>query len=206
MAIRQRQSAIDAYYKNPKICKRCQSVIEVGERSVAETRRRTFCTHSCSAKSAIKPHPKRISIKTKCKSCGSRTSSRKPELEEYFCLACVPKALRAIKPQTITKGELFKKRNGWQSARTAIRMHAYRVFSRSGMPETCRMCRYSKHVEICHIMAVSAFPESATVDEINHKSNLCPLCPNCHWEFDNGLITKEALGARDGIEPSAESL
>lgn len=61
-------------------------------------------------------------------------------------------------------------------------------------------------VEICHINGVAGFPDTATIDEINSPSNLIALCPNCHWEFDNGLISREMLEARDGIEPSTASL
>ncbi len=52
----------------------------------------------------------------------------------------------------------------------------------------CANCNYDKHVELCHIKAIKDFPQTATLKEVNCKENLIQLCPNCHWEFDNGLL------------------
>jgi hypothetical protein len=49
----------------------------------------------------------------------------------------------------------------------------------------CVRCGYAIHVDIAHRMAVSAFPDTATVVEINALDNLMPLCPNHHWEHDH---------------------
>lgn len=51
--------------------------------------------------------------------------------------------------------------------------------------DSCEVCGYDKHVEIAHIKAVSSFPDTATIAEINSPDNVKGLCPNCHWEFDN---------------------
>lgn len=53
----------------------------------------------------------------------------------------------------------------------------------------CRACGYDKHFEVCHIKAVTDFTDDTLISEINSPDNLVPLCPNCHWEFDNGLLT-----------------
>ena len=34
-------------------------------------------------------------------------------------------------------------------------------------------------------VAIHSFNENSLVSEVNDISNLIPLCPNCHWEFDN---------------------
>ena len=47
---------------------------------------------------------------------------------------------------------------------------------------------YDKHYEVCHIKAVSDFSEDTPITVINHIDNLVALCPNHHWEFDNGLL------------------
>jgi predicted restriction endonuclease len=57
-------------------------------------------------------------------------------------------------------------------------------------------CGYSKHVEACHIRRIADFPASATVGEINHADNMLVLCPNCHWEFDAGLLSVAAIRGR----------
>jgi predicted restriction endonuclease len=43
-------------------------------------------------------------------------------------------------------------------------------------------------VEVAHIKAVSNFSEDSLISEINDISNLIGLCPNHHWEYDNGLL------------------
>lgn len=50
----------------------------------------------------------------------------------------------------------------------------------------CVKCGYDKHFEVAHIRAISDFPPETLLIDINSESNLKPLCPNCHWEFDNG--------------------
>ena len=52
----------------------------------------------------------------------------------------------------------------------------------------CAICGYDKHIEVAHIKAVSEFDDNATIGEINAITNLIGLCPNHHWEYDNGLL------------------
>lgn len=62
-----------------------------------------------------------------------------------------------------------------------------------GRVKSCVNCGYDKHVEVCHIKAIKDFDLCATVGEVNDPSNLILLCPNCHWEFDNGLLKLEDI-------------
>lgn len=87
-----------------------------------------------------------------------------------------------------TKGQLFKSRKNWQSARTAIRKSAQKSFEDSGKPYKCVICGYTNHIEIAHIKAVSDFDDNILISEINNPDNLIGLCPNHHWEYDNGLL------------------
>lgn len=87
----------------------------------------------------------------------------------------------------LTKDLLFSKSKNWQGARSEIRRHAEFIFESDSREKCCNKCGYDKHVEICHIKSVSSFSGDSLLGEINHKSNLMGLCPNCHWEFDNGL-------------------
>lgn len=54
--------------------------------------------------------------------------------------------------------------------------------------QSCQVCGYDKHIEFCHIKAIASFSENTIVSTINSKENIAILCPNCHWEFDNGLL------------------
>ena len=87
-----------------------------------------------------------------------------------------------------TKGELFSSRKNWQSARSAIRKLAEAAFKEANPLPKCAICGYHHHVEVAHIKAVSQFEDSATIREINSIDNLIGLCPNHHWEYDNGIL------------------
>lgn len=100
------------------------------------------------------------------------------------CLEIVKK----IPANQRTKGELFTTLKNWQTARTAIRKDAQAVFDKSSTPRCCVICGYDKRIEIAHIKAVADFDDNTLVSEINDISNLVALCPNHHWEYDNGLL------------------
>ena len=88
-----------------------------------------------------------------------------------------------------TKGELLSSRKNYQSYRSSIRKHAELTYFRSTKVKKCAICGYDKHIEIAHIKSVAEFDDSVTIAEINSIDNLIALCPNHHWEYDNGLIT-----------------
>jgi hypothetical protein len=49
----------------------------------------------------------------------------------------------------------------------------------------CEECGWSHHVEVCHIKAISDYPDDTIVSVVNERHNLKLLCPNCHWVFDH---------------------
>lgn len=61
----------------------------------------------------------------------------------------------------------------------------------------CAACGYSKHVQLAHIKPVSSFPPEATIGEVNSPRNVIQLCPNCHWEFDHGLLALDNIWSAD---------
>ena len=177
-ALIQRKSALDGYYSDPNKCQYCGSIIKVGSnQKVTDVRKKKFCnkSHATFYQQSLRP-PKPPKLK-------------QPKIDLY--------SMR-------TKGELFKKSKNWQSARSGIRKHAERVFKKSGKSFICAVCRYSKHVEICHIKDVADFPGSAKISEINDINNLVTLCPNHHWEFDYGDLVLEV--ADTGLAPVASTL
>ena len=102
-----------------------------------------------------------------------------------------------------TKGELFEHRKNWQSARSCIQKLARKTFFENNKTPKCAICGYSNHVEVAHIKAVSEFEDTATVREINSMDNLIGLCPNHHWEYDNGILTKNNLEVAGSIPAPA---
>jgi hypothetical protein len=57
----------------------------------------------------------------------------------------------------------------------------------------CFVCGYKNHVQLCHIKPITTFPESAILGEVNHPSNIVPLCSNHHWELNYELLKPEQL-------------
>jgi hypothetical protein len=91
--------------------------------------------------------------------------------------------------ETTTKGELLKSRKNYNSYRAYISKHANEVFKLHNYKEIkCAVCGYDKYVDVAHIKSVSSFSEDTLIYEINDIKNLIGLCPNCHWEYDNGLL------------------
>lgn len=89
---------------------------------------------------------------------------------------------------TVTKGSLFNNRKNWQSARSSIQKGARKVFFDNTPNPKCAICGYTNHVEVAHIKAVAEFSDETLISEINSLSNLIGLCPNHHWEYDNGIL------------------
>lgn len=87
-----------------------------------------------------------------------------------------------------TKGELFKLRKNWQSASSSIRKDARSRYWSLQPDRCCAICGYTHHTEVAHIIPVSDFNDDTLISEINSISNLIGLCPNHHWELDNGIL------------------
>ena len=72
-----------------------------------------------------------------------------------------------------------------------------RLFARNRLKHLttcpCFNCGYDKHVELCHIQAVSSFDDSELITSVNNETNIIPLCRNCHWEFDHNLLDKSII-------------
>lgn len=70
----------------------------------------------------------------------------------------------------------------------SIRNHARRIMVLSNTEKKCSVCGYHKHVEVAHVKSISSFEKESSLEEVNHLTNLVYLCPNCHWEQENGLL------------------
>ena len=100
----------------------------------------------------------------------------------------------------MTKIELFSQYKNWQSARSRIQKHARFIYKKSDSLQSCIICGYNLHFEVCHLKSVSEFSDqSKIVDEINNIKNLVALCPTHHWEFDNVELKKFELLSRLGL-------
>ena len=82
--------------------------------------------------------------------------------------------------------DISKRKEPYTSKFAGVRTNAKIVAKE--LDQRCYICGYSKHVEVCHIKPVSSFSLDSKLSDVNHISNLIMLCPNHHWEFDNGML------------------
>jgi len=162
---KRRKKSIDDYYISPNFCKYCGEIIKIGEtQKVSEVRKKYFCNQSCSAIFNNEKRGKKI------------PEERKEKTEKFSYL------------NGVTKKEYFDIKGVYHKFRAVIRKHAQYVYEKNDGDKTCNICGYSKHIQVCHIKSVSSFSDDDLVTDINSKDNLIGLCPNHHWEYDNGLI------------------
>lgn len=143
-----------------------------------------FCSRNCAARHNNKV-PKR-KLTRKCNYCNSIVRNYKSRLCEYHFQASRGEALRNRTLQYYTERESIKTQG--PSSKFAHIRNFCRFDHKDKTKLPCAVCGYDKHVELCHIKPISSFPLTATVSEINDSNNVIQLCPNCHWEFDNGLL------------------
>lgn len=177
----------EEYNQNPNHCLFCGKEIlcEDGQ-NLSQVKRKKFCNHSCSASFN---NSKRKPKKYYCKKCNKLIGEGYENFgRRTLCDECLPNNVQWDK---ITYGEVKLKRQ--YQANSRIRDLARQVFEKEKGYTSCYRCGYDKHIEICHIRAISDFPDDTPISEINHPSNLIGLCPNCHWELDYGDLSIEEI-------------
>lgn len=156
-----------------------------------ETENPKFCSRSCSASYTNKVTPKRKLKRICCKDgCNSLVRNHRSTLcQEHFQGDNIDKK-NALLNSTIGeyRDRIRKSKINYHisSLHAGIRGLA-RIWFKHLTKLPCAHCPYDKHVELAHIEALSSFPDSALLSEVNSKNNIIQLCPNCHWELDNGL-------------------
>lgn len=146
-----------------------------------------FCSKSCSASFSNSANPKRKKRKlskqcSKEGCCNVVWKHRSRLCEKHW----KERSREGFENLTLKDVE-----NAYPNLHQSSRFVKVRSFARSWLKELtqlpCYKCGYDKHVELCHIKAISDFNETTTLGEINCLENVVQLCPNCHWEFDKGL-------------------
>ena len=163
-----------------KICENCSCEYEA-HNTVSK-----FCSRSCAATFNNKKYPKRYSNKKYyCCVCGEETGNRRK-----YCDKCAKTESNPnyVDWDDVTLGEIIEKR-GYQK-HSRIRTLARSKYLKSGGEKCCAICGYDKYFEIHHIKPINEFDDDSKIGvDINNVKNLIALCPNHHWEFDNGLLT-----------------
>lgn len=145
-----------------------------------ETSNPKFCSRSCSASYNNK---KREKVKKYCIKCGKFIGEGN-QCRRKYCDDCNP---NKVNWSQTTLQEVEEKRKYQSHSR--IRELARKKVMTIPRFQKCAECGYTKHIEICHIKAIKDFDKNFSIEEINDVSNLVGLCPNHHWEFDNGLLS-----------------
>ncbi|UFP95082.1 HNH endonuclease signature motif containing protein [Gloeobacter morelensis] len=141
-----------------------------------ETANPKFCSKSCAASFNNKLYPKR---QKHCKKCNILVPPGR-----HYCVECHPH-YRDWSKSTLAEQKQIRKYQPY----SRIRELARTAYKNSSKPKECCNCGYKKHYEICHIAAINSFEDLTPISIINSLDNLVALCPNCHWELDNGYLT-----------------
>lgn len=201
MALISRANAKERYYSDPNICKHCNEIIhprEYGSKiDWAGARAKQFCSKTCSAKFNNKQReldPEFVN-KRRLKNESLKNSKSQYEYDECSCGSLKTKKSKQCKVcrnSVSIDSKTYKfykdKYKDWWSARVPVSRDARNKYKNSDKPKKCINCNYDKHYQVCHIKAVSEFNENTLIKEINDLDNLVALCPNCHWEYDHGLL------------------
>jgi len=145
-----------------------------------------FCSRSCSATYTNKAYPKRkrtSSRWSKCIICGNEAPWRRK-----YCNQCRRKHDPNYRDwMALTIKDLQDIRSYQVNSR--IRELARGIYKQSDKPKKCIVCGYHLHYEVCHIMPINELNPDTPISVVNDLSNLIALCPNHHWELDNGHLT-----------------
>jgi len=172
-------------------------MISLGYMICAHCRRETtnpkFCSRSCSASVSNKTSPKKQKTGRTCRYCNGKYTGR-----ARSCPQCVQLKLAKLESRKdLTKGN-YSDRDSVKGAHPSWTSVHIRILNRAWNKAItllpCANCAYSRHVELAHIRSVTSFPLTATLREINAPSNIIPLCRNCHWEFDHGILVLDLNG------------
>ncbi len=147
-----------------------------------------YTTRKCNNKTYLKSYCKICSNLQKSETshnlcqCGS-----KKQIKSKLCLSCSKE--HNTKYYTLGEAievysEKYTGKKIYEVVRSRIRKRNINLLK----DQSCQVCGYSKHVEICHIKPVSTFNLDTPIDIINASDNILFLCRNCHWELDNNLL------------------
>ena len=144
-----------------------------------ETKNPKFCSKSCSAKIANKI-PKRKKKSNFCIICGIEIKTQRRYCDDHNP--------QKIDWANVTIQNILETRYGNSNRYNRIREHSRLTYIKSDKPKYCINCGYTKHFAVCHIKPIKDFDKNTPISVVNSLDNLIALCPNCHWEFDKGIL------------------
>lgn len=173
----------------------CLECLKEFEKSSANIKRSPshYCSRSCSAKRTNRLRPKSsfLQLQGVCEICKEAISKKLK-----FCKKCFKNKNDFINDETVLSDIIYKTHHR-SSAFALVRSRARSICKLLGYKK-CSICQYDKHIEIHHKKSISSFPDNAKLKEINSIENMIPLCPNCHWEYEN----EQSSGESNSRHPS----
>jgi len=172
------------------ICTSCKSIRKINNCLLCEkeTLNSKYCSKSCAGKVNNHLLPKRKTTR-KCAKCDLTVKSYRHSLCETHHEEYMKTKFDYIKELTLAD---YQTKESLKNLHVSSKNAHVRLLARSHFKHLtklpCHNCGYDKHVELCHIKPVRAFDLSSKIKEVNSPNNIIQLCPNCHWEFDNGLL------------------
>lgn len=154
-------------------CEVCGTERDKRPQDIARTKH-NFCSRSCAVTFNNLRSPRRHKTK-KCRLCDTLILSQR-----QYCESCNP----PNKSEQQTLDDVMYRQGHPAYAHAIVRQRA-RALAKSLNWTACASCGYDRHIEIAHRKPISSFPRDTLVSVVNSPDNLLPLCPNCHWEFDN---------------------
>ena len=169
------------YFMIEVVCKNCGTRFEKESRHfrLAEKRGANhFCNRSCSAKYNNKKRKK--APQNYCE-CGAKIQKRSTR-----CSSCnyehLKKSLSGDDSETL--GEIYSRYpNDRHRASNVYALINGRARTRHRKADDCDNCNWGYNLVWHHVTPMSEFPMTATIAEINDRSNLMCLCRNCHAYF-----------------------
>ena len=163
-----------------------------------ETTNQKFCSRKCASIMNNAIFPKRKPVYNNCSLCSEQINRR-----QTYCKLCKTKSFKFSWISSETTMGNVRNHPTWQAVRNSVvRYHNYvsnKLFIENNKLNGCQKCSYKKYVEICHIKPIKDFENSALLTEVNSRSNLAFLCPNCHWELDNELSNPNPFEPREHV-------
>lgn len=151
-----------------------------------------FCSRHCAGQFNMRGKQHNPPKTRSCKLCQAEFVCSRFHTDRSKCPTCKEQLFnKPEQNQLLTLGQL-RQRQSDKNIHPSWLYSQVRSFNRAWNKDLlslpCQNCGYSKHVELCHIKAITSFDLSTTLGEINHTNNVVQLCRNCHWEFDNNLL------------------
>lgn len=162
-------------------CTACDIQIQLPNYRVKE---HNFCSISCST--SYNNKLRRIDRTCTCENCETTFTKTKDKVSNtcsQLCFMELGMKQRIMKDSVNRSGS-----NTYDNIR-----HNARLYSKYFYPAKCMICDYDKHYEVCHVKDLKDFTREETIYEVNNKTNLIHLCPNCHWEFDHNQLDLQKI-------------